>query len=269
MNLIKLFYLINFLCVSFAYNPIKIYSSNVKKSVLFYPAKLNKFVPYELYNDFLSKLGKDKNVYIAQDNHDDNELLVNGINTSSDVCIISHSSSANDAVEFCKKSYINKLILIDPIDDNNFNSNNFLKNNYKVKSLNLDDVEEKIHNFLETDKFEILRNMIFKNNNNNLVDDNDDERINKVLILNTKMSKRWKLIPPIPPMNKYSLNTDNLDNKELKELDKYGHFDILDTPWANLIHNTVSKGASSRENDNIKSYHDSLVEIINIFYEDD
>ena len=46
---------------------------------------------------------------------------------------------------------------------------------------------------------------------------------------------------------------DYLDNKESKELDKYGHFDILDTPWANLIHNTISKGSSSRENDNIKS----------------
>ena len=98
-------------------------------------------------------------------------------------------------------------------------------------------------------------NNIFKSDSNN-------KKIkinNKVLVLNSKISNRWKIFPPIPHNGKYAI--DLKLKKEIRVIDDYGHFDILDTTWANA-HNSFSKGSSLRDSDNIENYHQILVKIL-------
>ena len=154
------------------------------------------------------------------------------------------------------------MILIDPIDylffKNDFDFNEF--NVFKFLE-QTQDLEENISSFIEADKFELIMNNIFKSDSNN----KKNKINNKVLVLNSKISNRWKIFPPIPPISKYAIDLKKLKKKEIRTIDDYGHFDILDTTWANAAHNSFSKGSSLRDSDNIENYHQILVENIDSF----
>lgn len=235
-----------------------------RNSVLFFPGKINRMLPRELYNSFLNKLSENRNTYIATPSLENNIKIVSNITTNENLCIVAHSTSANDAIELCKNSEnIASLVLIDPIDyiffKNDFNSDQFNVFKFLEQS---QDLEESISSFIEADKFELFMNSVFKPNGNK-----KNKLKNKVLVLNSKISNRWKIFPPIPPISKYSINLRNIKKKELHVIDNYGHFDILDATWANLVHNSFSKGSPLRDNDNIETYHETLVHHIDKFNE--
>ena len=237
--------------------------------VLFYTGKLNNGLPSDIYNTFLNKLADTKKIYIASSSADKNLALVNKITNTDKLSIISHSTSANDAIELMKQientqenagDNIENLILIDPIDHYYF-KDNFDFNQYNVfKYLDsMEDMEEKISTFIEADKVNLVFSTIFKPGKNK-------KKVNKkTLILKSSISNRWKIFPPIPPINKYSLNLNQLKNKKIKSIENYGHFDILDSTWSNMIHNTFSRGSPSRDSSNLENYHDILIEHINEF----
>ena len=132
--------------------------------------------------------------------------------------------------------------------------------------INADEFDNKINDFLEADKIEMVKNAIWKKKENK--EDNINlNNISNVLILKNKISEKWRFIPPIPPIDYLSIDIDNIksDNKNITNLDYFGHFDILDSPWANFAHKTVSKGNQNRENSNIEEYHKYLVNLINDF----
>mgnify|MGYP001177023825 CR=1 FL=1 len=235
-----------------------------RNSVLFFPGKLNRVLPRELYNSFLNKLSGNRNTYVATPSLENNMKLVSNITTNENLCVVSHSTSANDAIELCQNSEnIASLVLIDPIDYL------FFKNDFDFDQFNVfkfleqtQDLEENISSFIEADKLELFMNSVFKPNSNKKTKLN-----NKVLVLNSKISNRWKIFPPIPPISKYAINLRKIKKKEIRVIDDFGHFDILDTTWANAAHNTFSKGSPLRDPDNIESYHETLVEHIDTFNE--
>jgi len=238
-------------------------NDNQKISVLFFPGKLNNMLPRELYNNFLNKLSENRNIYVATPSIENNIKLVSDITMNDNLCIVAHSTSANDAIELCQNSKsISSLILIDPIDylffKNDFDFNEF--NVFKFLE-QTQDLEENISSFIEADKFELIMNNIFKSDSNN----KKNKINNKVLVLNSKILNRWKVFPPIPPISKYAIDLKKLKKKEIRIIDDYGHFDILDTTWANAAHNSFSKGSSLRDSDNIENYHQILVENIDSF----
>ncbi len=235
-----------------------------RNSVLFFPGKLNRMLPRELYNSFLNKLSENRNIYVATPSFENNMKLVSNITTNENLCVVSHSTSANDAIEICQNSEnIASLVLIDPIDYL------FFKNDFDSQQFNIfkfleqtQDLEENISSFIEADKLELFMNSVFKPNSNKKTKLNS-----KVLVLNSKISNRWKIFPPIPPISRYAINLRKIKKKEVRVIDDFGHFDILDTTWANAVHNTFSKGSALRDNDNIESYHETLVEHIDTFNE--
>ena len=235
-----------------------------RNSVLFFPGKLNRMLPRELYNSFLNKLSENRNIYVATPSFENNMKLVSNITTNENLCVVSHSTSANDAIEICQNSEnIASLVLIDPIDYL------FFKNDFDSQQFNIfkfleqtQDLEENISSFIEADKLELFMNSVFKPNSNK-----KNKLNNKVLVLNSKISNRWKIFPPIPPISKYAINLRKIKKKEIRVIDDFGHFDILDTTWANAAHNTFSKGSPLRDPDNIESYHETLVEHIDTFNE--
>tara|TARA_B100000902_G_C27200545_1_gene858813 strand:- start:121 stop:1098 length:978 start_codon:yes stop_codon:yes gene_type:complete len=237
-------------------------TQQVPKPILFYPGKFNRMIPQEFYGNFLSKLREHRKVYVANDSNVDNDAFIKDMTQTNGLCIVSHSTSANDVLELCKNiddGFVDNLILIDPIDYI------FFKNDFSLGKFDLvkmlesaEDFEENISAFIESNKFELLKNSLFSKG------DGSKRKIkSKVLVLNTRMSKRWKIFPPIPPISKYSVNLKSIRNKVVQQIETYGHFDILDAPWANMIHNTISKGATSRDTDNIENYHTILVKLIN------
>jgi len=241
----------------------------VPPSVLFYTGKLKNALPSDIYNSFLNKLADNRKIYIASSNLEKNLALINKITKKEKVSVISHSTSADDAIDLIKhieteekeEDNIENIILIDPIDHYYFKDNMSL-NQYNVfKYLDeMDDVEDKISSFIEADKVNLVFKSIFKPGNNK------NKKINKkALIIKSSISNRWKIFPPIPPINKYSLNLNKLKNKKIKTIENYGHFDILDPTWSNMVHNTFSRGSPSRDSSHLENYYDILIEHINDF----
>ena len=242
-----------------------------ESSVLFYTGKLNNGLPSNIYNTFLNKLSETQKIYIASSSAEKNLALVNKITETEKLSIVSHSTSGSDAIELMKQientedteqenlsDKIENLVLIDPIDHYYF-KDNFNLNQYNVfKYLDsMEEMEDKISTFIEADKVSLVFQSIFK-------PDKNKKKVNKkTLIIKTSISNRWKIFPPIPPINKYSLNLNQLKNKQITLIQNYGHFDILDATWSNMIHNTFSRGASSRDISNLENYHDILIENIN------
>tara|TARA_Y100001935_G_scaffold254729_1_gene264761 strand:+ start:43 stop:990 length:948 start_codon:yes stop_codon:yes gene_type:complete len=232
------------------------------RPILFYPGRFNRMIPPEFYSNFISKLRQHRKVYLANDSNVHDDAFIKDITQTNGLCVVSHSTSANDVLELCKNiddGFVDNLILIDPIDyiffKNDFNLGKF----DLVKMLeSAEDFEDKLSEFIESNKFELLKNSLFAKG-----DESKRKIKSKVLVLNTRMSKRWKIFPPIPPISKYSINLKPIRNKVVKQIETYGHFDILDTPWANMIHNTISKGATLRDTENIENYHAILVKLIN------
>ena len=54
-------------------------TGHVPMPVLFYPGKLNRLIPQEFYSDFISKLRKHREVYVANDSSDIDEDFMKGI----------------------------------------------------------------------------------------------------------------------------------------------------------------------------------------------
>ena len=230
--------------------------------VLFYPGKLNRLIPQEFYSDFISKLRKHREVYVANDSSDIDEDFMKGIVNGTGVCLVSHSTSANHVLDLCKtidEGFVEHIVLIDPIE------HLFFKNDFPMVKLDLSEIlenaeefEQTISEFIEANKFDLLRKSLFGKK-----DANDKKLNSKVLVLNSRLSNRWKVFPPIPPVSKYSLNLKHIRNKEIRVIEDYGHFDILDAPWATMMYNTVARGSVSRDTENIEAYHAILVDYIN------
>jgi hypothetical protein len=126
-----------------------------------------------------------------------------------------------------RQKNIKKAIFLDPVDNSDIINNNFF-------------------NFLD------------KKNNRNYLED--------VLILNAEKSYKGSIFPKIsiPFIPAFALNIkkfkDDNPNINLQKLEanEYGHSDVLDSLWSDLMHATISKGSDNRDKDNLDSYHDWL-----------
>ena len=284
-----------------AFNIKSLHKGNSLNSVLFYPGKFNTQLPSELYSSFLTYVNKnDINVFISQDKENNSKVISNELKDFKK-CIVSHSFSANDAIEFFSEcDSIDKLILIDPLDDK------FIKVN--MPSIEMPSVEvpgfdmpkfeiqkmwDNIENSIDIDKLDNKIDDIYKIKDivgNTCVDcdkdpcecdldidtDVDADKIvelkeKKVLIIRTSESNRWRVFPSVPPIGILNLKDDKIkfQNKNVITINKYGHFDILDKTWSDLANKFFSKGADDRSLENMDTYHNSVSKSINTFLNSD
>ena len=186
------------------------YDNEDQKTVIFHTAVFNKITTF-VYSELISKLNDDNlKVIVPGDKCKVKKLEEN-------LTVVGHSSGAIKALENCKNKKVNKLVLIDPVD-------------------------------------------------NRALDDDDDyeplelENIEKALLIYTKKSYDWNLFPvsfPFVP-DKFSLkpkmlNIKDNENRGVIEVSNFGHCDVLDKKWADLVHNTIAKGSDNR--DEIPKYH--------------
>ena len=170
-------------------------------------------VPNYVYSELISKLNEENLKVVIPGNK------LKFKNLEDDLTVVGHSSGAISAINNCKNKKVKKLILIDPIDNRGLNK--------------------------EEDEDELI----------------ELNNLDQLLLLYTKKSYDWSVIPfsfPFVP-EKYSLKPKDIylgnknTDKKIIEISKYGHGDVLNKGWADLLHNTIAKGKDER--DDIYKYH--------------
>tara|TARA_B100001093_G_scaffold520232_1_gene613826 strand:- start:572 stop:1267 length:696 start_codon:yes stop_codon:yes gene_type:complete len=88
-----------------------------------------------------------------------------------------------------------------------------------------------------------------------------------ILQINADKSYQWKFTPlpkvPFVPLFKMDLSKFNENNITKVLIKDYGHCDILDTAFSNLMHNTVAEGNENRES--LDQYKNYLVYLIDSY----
>ncbi len=210
------------------YEPKNVEKKDMDALILFTGA--NSLIPADIYSNFINYL----NVYnfsvnvVTNDNMINSELLYDIRDEYREIIPISHSSGYVNVMEtISRQKNIKKAIFLDPVDNSDIINNNFF-------------------NFFD------------KKNNRNYLED--------VLILNAEKSYKGSIFPKIsiPFIPAFALNIkkfkDDNPNINLQKLEanEYGHSDVLDSLWSDLMHATISKGSDNRDKDNLDSYHDWL-----------
>lgn len=207
-------------------------------SIIFLPGLTSDTLPIEsLYTDFLNIISQ-KNISVYIPNNDNMELMLDNIGkTNNNITLVSHSNSAIQSIKLCNEyDFINNLILLDPINlPNNKNEDQI---DFEIEDIN---IINKKSNKKEKEKFII-------------------DNIDNLLIIYTKFSNEWRILPVTFPIGHFNIKVKDLIvnenvSKNIIKVDSFGHFDILDNSWSSIIHNTVSKGCNDRSDDRIKQYH--------------
>lgn len=197
-----------------------------KNNIVFIPANLQKSFPSEIYNDFLFNLANlNCGVYIPEEGLEPKLSLIKKLSSEdAKLTVVSHSNSALNTIELCNyNNRIENLVLIDPIDFSEFGSNG------KSAATRID-------------------------------------HINNLMVINSKKSKSWKWFPPVAPISSLSIpGTKLITNDSCKRRfieTEFGHFDIMDSSWANLMDKTVSNGYEDRNPVCLQRYHSWLSKVI-------
>lgn len=212
---------------------LTILAFTVKPNALFFSGG-NSLMPDLIYGGFIEKLNEVANVKPIQNSvsyfPNDNmvtQLLDNDI-TNKGTFAISHSSGATTLLNHCSRFNVDKVILLDPVDNNKLVNKEF----------------PDINKF--SDVLVIKAEKSYKWSFDKL-------RKNMLLIPSIKI--------PFIPLGK--LDTDVFQNKTELIIKDFGHCDILDQPYNNYMHTSFSEGNEDR--DLLPLYKTKIVEIINLF----
>jgi len=234
------------------------------KNAIFLPALTGNSATAGLYDSFLNIMTrKSFDIYVPDSDYqmilDDintntntngntNADSDNTNNTNNDITLIAHSSAALTAITMVNTiENIKTLVLIDPIDVNNGDIDKEIKSRNPV-DYDVSDINQASKSSNRD-----------KNNKNNKNKKFQLENIDRLLIINTKRSHEWSIMPFIFPIGSFAIKPDRFivnENvtQEVVKADDFGHFDILDDRWSNMIHNTLSKGCEERDPDQLELF---------------
>lgn len=177
-------------------------------------------------------------------------------------CIIFFTGGSNLITPKLYSSFINKLSLYNDVYylgpnikldnlniiikdlNNKYNTINYLGHSSGCTTLlnNYKNIDNNINNYI--DNIILLDPVTTPNLKKNI----DLNNITNLLILNAEMSYKWSKIPPFLPfiplfkLNPYRLNID-IDKIQYLEILDYGHTDIINNPYCNLMHySRISRG---------------------------
>ena len=155
--------ILNFLLLVCSSTCYEIVPSIVRKtSVLFFPVQLsyNDQLPVDIYGEFKKSLESNGfHVFQSTGNTVEDCNLINDIKLADEldnVTLISHSTGINNLLKVCDKiQSVENVVLIDPI----------LLKNSREKFIFNENLEDYINDFIESDKFSLLKEVIFKRDN--------------------------------------------------------------------------------------------------------
>lgn len=230
--------LISIIYLSYPIVPNNAYCSNMKPPKLIFFTGGNSLMPEDIYSTFITKLKSKydvsviKNSYIGTE-HSENSMKVleklYEYSLEGPIIPIGHSSGCTTLLNFCSKlKNIEHSVLLDPVD-NNINENEINYN--KFKSV-LQIKAEKSYKWKYNNGIEFFKNPL----------------------------------PKVPFIPAFSLDTSKFNNITTIEIKDYGHCDILDTTFSNLMHNSIAEGTDDRES--LDNYKNFLMSIIDIYAND-
>ena len=262
-----------------------------KQHLLFFPARFQQPVPREMYGNFISKLSNNYEVHIASSNSENNRELLEKLTQKTDydneVALISHSSGVADlwnTYSSLTSEDVDKIILIEPLDlQKGMGSGSGVKLldfgfdfniNVDTEMLQLNKLNDKIEEIVETDYVELLKSNIFggfknQKKTNKVVDGSEDEgdtvprERGKMFVVKHKLSDKWRFIPTIPPLSLLNADLMNFQDYMVIDevmIDKFSHFDILDRPWANLMNRASLR--NNKEQEELDHYLELLDDIV-------
>lgn len=199
----------------------------------------NSLMPEDIYSSFISKLKAEydvaviKNSYVAygDDNKNSMKLLSQLYEYAMEgpILPIGHSSGCTTLLNFCSKlNKVDKCILLDPVS-NNINENEI-----------------------------------------------DYSKFKSVLQINAEKSYKWKYnsglellknpIPKVPFIPAFTMDSSKFNNITKMEVLDYGHCDILDTAFSNVMHKSFAEGTENRES--LDNYKEFLISMIDVYAKD-
>ena len=207
------------------FEPKNIIKKNMNCLVFFTGA--NSLIPADIYSNFINTLNQyNFSVSVLPNDLICSQEFLNSIkNDYKEIIPISHSSGYTNLIKTIYNiSNIDKSVLLDPVDNSKL-------------------VDRQIFNIFNdlTPNFNYLNNL---------------------LILNAEKSYKGSIFPnfelpfiPLLALNTKKLKKNNPNlNIETFIASDYGHSDILDTLWSDLMHSTISKGTEIREQENLDIY---------------
>jgi hypothetical protein len=216
------------------YEP-KLLDKKDMNAIIFYTGA-NSLIPADIYSNFIRSLNNyNFSVSVVTNNNDATiEMLYNIRDEYKEIIPLTHSSGYVNAIQTVdKQKNIKKAIFLDPVDNSG-----------------------------------LLNNNVF-----NFFDNNDKMNIKyleSILILNAEKSYKGSIFPKleIPFIPIFGLDIKKFEKKypnlniEKISADNYGHSDVLDSLWSDLMHVTLSKGNENRNQDNMDEYANWLAEQI-------
>lgn len=88
--------------------------------------------------------------------------------------------------------------------------------------------------------------------------------VDDLVLCNTKKSYKWSIRPRLP-LGLFLVKPENIittADKLVIESPDYGHFDLLDKKWSDIMDKTISKGCDDRSVEKLESYQNWVANII-------
>lgn len=227
-------------------NIVKVYEpKNIDKEdlncLVFYTGA-NSIIPAEIYSNFIKTLNNyNFSVNVVTNRNDITiDLLYEIRDEYKSVIPLTHSSGYVNAIKTINtQRNINKAIFLDPVDNSNL-------------------IDKSFFDFSDSSKSMQIKNL------------------DSILVLNAEKSYKGSFFPkpevPFIPLFGLDLKKFRNENPDIKVekivAEDYGHSDVLDILWSDLMHATLSKGNPNREQSQMDEYHDWLASKIYNFVND-
>ena len=203
---------------------------NESTCIIFFGGGSNS-ISYRIYDTFLKKIQKNKmSVYVPCFNYKHIPYLIHILKRQyKNVIMMGHSSGCSTVLNNCSEKAVKKVILLDPV---------------KTKLWG-----------------KLLFTLPF---------------VSSILIVQAMKAYKKTYNPPGLPFipSFFKITEDNLIlkgdcNIQSIQQNNYGHSDILNPSFSNIMHNSrITVGHENRTNENLNLYHNTLAEIFKEFSQD-
>jgi hypothetical protein len=252
----------------------------------------------DIYSQFLSNIANNNiTCYVYNGDFDVTNSFINKISSKhNEVSVVGHSSGSMNAVQLASKNkYVKNIIILDPVDDRILYENriSFLFNYFFNKKDNVIDLYN-INNFLiiyagksyewNLPNFQIPFIPIFSLNKKDLSfnnkqmlyidededeDDDHDEPCCDEDNCNHESCENdlhEEILSDVGIINsiRNKLKSKKHTKTKIIHMPEYGHSDLLDDFWANSAHDTIIKGTSNRNPNELENYRNFLANAIAI-----